>query len=236
MKFIHSLLNYLLLLIAFSNLAHAFYDPGQGRWVSRDPIGQQGGHNLYGILSNDAVNAIDSLGLLKVENKLQKPEEVPVTWADDGDFESPTFLGITSEKTGKVTCECSCPKKKFTATCEVSSSYAIKLKRSAFSTRTKDYWRGVYGHELAHVKSRNSLIAGNVINFLSREEDEFNTDDKCQEAIKGTDGNGGYTKKYQDTLDRAMTGENHKGGGSSNADSPGEGELITPPNDPPWPQ
>ena len=62
MTTIRPLLNYLLVFIALSNLAHAFYDPGQGRWLSRDPIEENGGMNLYGFVGNNAVNAVDRLG------------------------------------------------------------------------------------------------------------------------------------------------------------------------------
>jgi hypothetical protein len=39
------------------------YDPVTGRWPSRDPIEEEGGLNLYGMVGNDAVNDADSLGL-----------------------------------------------------------------------------------------------------------------------------------------------------------------------------
>jgi len=38
------------------------YDPVTGRWPSRDPIGEQGGVNLYGFVGNDGVNRWDFLG------------------------------------------------------------------------------------------------------------------------------------------------------------------------------
>ena len=40
-----------------------YYDPNLGRWLTRDPIEEQGGLNLYGFCGNDAVNRVDRLGL-----------------------------------------------------------------------------------------------------------------------------------------------------------------------------
>ena len=39
------------------------YNPSSGRWLSRDPIEEQGGVNLYGFLANDGRNKIDPDGL-----------------------------------------------------------------------------------------------------------------------------------------------------------------------------
>jgi RHS repeat-associated protein len=39
------------------------YDPSSGRWLSRDPIGEAGGENLYGFVGNDPVNGVDLFGL-----------------------------------------------------------------------------------------------------------------------------------------------------------------------------
>lgn len=43
---------------------YRFYDPVTGRWPSRDPIGEDGGNNLYGFISNSGINNIDVLGNL----------------------------------------------------------------------------------------------------------------------------------------------------------------------------
>jgi len=40
-----------------------YYVPEQGRWASRDPIGEAGGINLYGFVGNGPTGKIDSLGL-----------------------------------------------------------------------------------------------------------------------------------------------------------------------------
>jgi hypothetical protein len=39
------------------------YEPNMARWLTRDPIGEDGGLNLYGFVGNDAVNKADDLGL-----------------------------------------------------------------------------------------------------------------------------------------------------------------------------
>jgi uncharacterized protein RhaS with RHS repeats len=42
--------------------AQCFYNPSTGRWISRDPIEEKGGINLYGFLGNNSINHVDSLG------------------------------------------------------------------------------------------------------------------------------------------------------------------------------
>jgi RHS repeat-associated protein len=39
------------------------YDPVTGRWLSRDPIGEDGGINLYGYVANNPINLWDPFGL-----------------------------------------------------------------------------------------------------------------------------------------------------------------------------
>ena len=45
--------------------ANAFYDPGQQRWLNRDPIEERGGDNLYEFIGNNSENAVYPLGLCK---------------------------------------------------------------------------------------------------------------------------------------------------------------------------
>ncbi|MDE2207812.1 MAG: RHS repeat-associated core domain-containing protein, partial [Armatimonadetes bacterium] len=40
-------------------LGYRYYDPAEGRYVNRDPIGIAGGVNVYGVVANDAVNWAD---------------------------------------------------------------------------------------------------------------------------------------------------------------------------------
>jgi len=41
---------------------YRFYVPSLGRWLTRDPIGEEGGINLYGFVNNDPMNWIDPDG------------------------------------------------------------------------------------------------------------------------------------------------------------------------------
>jgi len=53
------------------------YSPNLSRWLSRDPIGERGELNLYGMVGNDAVNWADYLGLQEVEKQEQTED---CTW------------------------------------------------------------------------------------------------------------------------------------------------------------
>jgi hypothetical protein len=46
---------------------YRYYNPQLGRWPSRDPIGEQGGLNLYGFVENDGVNNFDIVGLFSID-------------------------------------------------------------------------------------------------------------------------------------------------------------------------
>jgi RHS repeat-associated protein len=45
---------------------YRYYDPSTGRWLSRDPIQEKGGVNLYGFLQNNGVSTYDLLGLFVI--------------------------------------------------------------------------------------------------------------------------------------------------------------------------
>jgi len=46
----------------FVYYGYRYYDSATGRWVNRDPIGESGGANLYGMVGNNPIDRFDVLG------------------------------------------------------------------------------------------------------------------------------------------------------------------------------
>jgi len=57
-----------------SLLGHRYYDTGTGRFINRDPIGYDGGSNLYAYVDNNPVDAVDPNGTdkFKINNSDHK--------------------------------------------------------------------------------------------------------------------------------------------------------------------
>ena len=49
--------------LPYRMMGHRYYDPSSGRFISRDPIGQDGGSNEYGFTDNNPVMRHDDVGL-----------------------------------------------------------------------------------------------------------------------------------------------------------------------------
>ncbi len=52
--------------LIYYNYRH--YNPRDGRWISRDPIGEKGGYNLYGFVGNSSLVENDYIGLTTINN------------------------------------------------------------------------------------------------------------------------------------------------------------------------
>lgn len=59
----HLLLLVPLVLIATTSSSLAFYNPQTGRWLSRDPVEEEDGGNLYAFVRNRPVDRVDIFGL-----------------------------------------------------------------------------------------------------------------------------------------------------------------------------
>lgn len=62
----------------FALYEYRTYSPSVGRWLSRDPIGEVGGQNVYGCVRNDAISKLDRLGLACLDRDcLKRPRHCP---------------------------------------------------------------------------------------------------------------------------------------------------------------
>jgi hypothetical protein len=93
-------------LLAFCHTASAFYDTNVGRWISRDPIGEEGGAHLYRFGSNEMVTAIDPLG----NSPNARAERVTLDYADNGvtlgqcgHFRWDIMWNVSSRGTARIT-------------------------------------------------------------------------------------------------------------------------------------
>ncbi len=66
-----------------SLLGHRYYDTGTGRFINRDPIGYEGGANLYAYVDNNPVDGTDPNGTEKF--KIQNPNHYACSNAQNAD-------------------------------------------------------------------------------------------------------------------------------------------------------
>jgi RHS repeat-associated protein len=64
---------------------YRYYNPQWGRWLSKDPIGERGGVNLYGFVGNNGINRVDYLGQFSLNynpppNSTVTPFELGIEW------------------------------------------------------------------------------------------------------------------------------------------------------------
>jgi len=83
---------------------YRYYNPETGRWLSRDPIQERGGNNLYGFVGNNAINKWDYLGMypelpghghmISPEQSLKNIQQYQNAADSDFDKELENTLGI----------------------------------------------------------------------------------------------------------------------------------------------
>ena len=92
-----------------------YYDPASGRYVSADPIGLEGGLNLYEYARNNSINNIDFMGL----KSCTQCDECPCgTWSVSGKGYG-GFMAVFGAYTVNIslTCDCSDITKDISLTC-----------------------------------------------------------------------------------------------------------------------
>jgi len=60
------------------------YDAEWGRWLSRDPIGETGGINLYGFVGNSPISFVDLLGSARLGYRPLSDGQAPIVTAPEG--------------------------------------------------------------------------------------------------------------------------------------------------------
>jgi RHS repeat-associated protein len=96
-----------------TNFGYRFYDAHNGRWLSRDPLAEVQGPNLYSFVGNNAINNVDPDGRLKLElTQLEGPKKEKCGkffWRTGWLITSPPRSGGVVVQTVKQTKEISSP-------------------------------------------------------------------------------------------------------------------------------
>lgn len=105
----------------FYYYGYRFYLKALGRWLSRDPIGEKGGVNLYMMVNNSAVNELDNIGLMSMvptckltntytlSSQTDYPITLPTTVIGKAGISFPLLLKhVTCAYTGLVTARSGC--------------------------------------------------------------------------------------------------------------------------------
>jgi len=131
------------------------YDsPALGRWLSRDPIGEQGGKNLYGFIFNSPMDFLDATGLCVI---IENPIGVwPILGVDDSNFAGVFIARVISKI---IWGEGDCPgAKKGPCFGEIF----IRKVHGVSTTAETTHYIGVIEHERVHagcLKNLDSSVA-----------------------------------------------------------------------------
>jgi RHS repeat-associated protein len=146
----------------FYYFGYRIYDPATQRWLNRDPIGEEGGINLYGFVGNDPVDNVDPYGLSSTLN----PQAVALALELEAEE-----LGITvaqllarkaAEKAGKEVLEKAV--KKLLKECRRLSDKELR-KHFGDIHKAKEQIMKDFGQQLKGDKNFDVLIdkAGNAV-------------------------------------------------------------------------
>ena len=193
-------------------------------WLSRDPIGERGGLNLYGFAGNDGVNRWDYLGqsYVDVETFAQKP--VYRDNPGNNPFIKPRAF---TEFSCNVECECDSKSKEWSLVYRLTLSAEIRIK-----TGEEDA-KGAYGHEQRHILSGWQKALDQIKPMMDKEEsldqNKFGSGNrgkkKCDDAALSCFS----AKTFEIACDKKVNGEkDHAGDPTASEYSPGTLDTYPP--------
>lgn len=197
MKNLKFILLALVHLVFLTNSAKAHYDPNIGRWLSRDPIMENGGINLYGMCDNNLISRYDLMGAMPVEEPDYQDNPQVMDLPLGGTLPNRRVrLGEAIMRFG-LKLEIQHDKK-----CCVKAEIWYLVDPfvwvdSVFSFRTGNNPVTVVTHEQAHVKATNNRLK-EIANALKQETECYSSELEADQTLRDLSSH--YKKWYEDTL------------------------------------
>jgi RHS repeat-associated protein len=179
-------------------MGYRWYNPVLGRWLSRDPIGLDGGYNQNTFCINLPTQRSDANGLVSVEFDFPNP------------IEAPTILPRSQPLTGRINdesstrysdftfeCECKCiDDNKLRVVCRVGFKATVEL--SIIESETSGTaLEEIYGHEQRHIASEWYRWIRRLVQPLQSIKPEFYEEpNACRIAA------GSIRKSFNETFER----------------------------------
>lgn len=118
------------------------YDPNLGRWLSEDPIGEEGGINLYGFVGNQATNATDPLGLADITEMTRGSSDLHVNM---GRGNTPAFdIKPTVDAANQVRGLHACPRPNHAFPANAQDLLRQKMADPKWYNHTRDLIRNAF--------------------------------------------------------------------------------------------
>ncbi|NCC62186.1 MAG: RHS repeat-associated core domain-containing protein [Verrucomicrobiae bacterium] len=143
------------------------YSPEMGRWMSRDPIGEEGGHNLYSFVLNTPITLFDFLGLMEFDWQLQLTRHTS------------SYLGYTDALSSALNCSCTPCNMECTLNVIIFINVAPGLENMP---PPLDY-DSTLAHEVKHAKAFMGFFEGFESRIAEYEDAYYSTPVDCDTGI-----------------------------------------------------
>ena len=166
---------------------YRYYNADTGRWLSRDPIGEKGGLNLYGFVGNDGLNSVDLLGNIKLEFNAFIPGSLGIrvndasgTWIPEPDPTSTWYFGTDNRNFGGGSSRV----KSVSRDIKESEIGKLEGKDDIFKTTAGASKRIRKAPILGNISSQNPIIESQSRTASARQTVKIKDVDACTSKIK----------------------------------------------------